>query len=129
MTWHRIRNNHRLSARTSRRRLRPRCARRRIPCELLLPAQVSDEPEEHGEIHRTKMEGCGKQPRRLPLLLAPISDGGAQIECALCDKQNGKIEPPDHHHTADKTNEKKQGSEPSEDSMREETERQQALYR
>src|SRR6266581_621434 len=88
---------------------------------------LSEEPEEHGEIHQTKMERCGEQPRRLPLLLAPISDGGAQIECALCDKQNGKIEPPDHHHTADKTNEKEQGSEPSEDSMREEAERQQAL--
>src|SRR5260370_15085924 len=127
MTWHRIRNNHRLSARTSRRRLRPCCARRRIPCQLLLPAQVSEEPEEHGEIHQTKMERPGEQSRRLSLFLAPISDGGAQIECALCDKQNGKIGPPDHHHTADKTNEKEQRSEPSEDSMREEAERQQAL--
>src|SRR3989442_13670115 len=91
-------------------RLRPRCARRRIPCELLLPAQVSEEPEEHGEIHQTKMERCGEQPRRLPLLFAPISEGGAQLEGPLSDKQNGKTKQPDHHHTENQTTEKKQGT-------------------
>ena len=59
-------------------------ARRGIPGESLLSSDVSEQSQEHGEIHGTEVQWCGEETYRFPQFLEEIPEGGTKIKCALC---------------------------------------------